>query len=639
LISRITDHHPHEGNHLTKDHLPVGYRFGVLAAFAGISCFFSLTQMSCLFLGTMGVTMSHPLAVSILVISFLLALLFASRFREPAVAVGKSQKPDAWVSRTLTTLFNTIASLVLVWAGWIWLQLWMLAALRPLHDWDGLYYHVPAIHEWVIAGGVSWIDRVPDVPYINYPMGVEVFSFLMHYVFRTSDLLDACNLWYWPLAFFSLVVIATKLGARGIWRWLAGSLIVGAPVFVSQSVSSYIDIGFSSAVMASIAASCVFIFHDDRSVWWKALLLGANIGLMMGSKGTGLPFAFVFLAVLIAGVIWVRGFDRLKVYLRRLSVSGLVALLVGGFWYTRNVIETGNPIHPLQLKVGEKVLIDGWDYAQFTDANMPQWLAEYPPGARMFISWLQLDAPISGCAPIGGMGYVWIAGALPAFLYLCVLLFRKRRQSAYPVREFFFLTALVLMLLVIQPATWWARFTIWLHALGLPCIAVVLCQAVSRWHSARRHLFTIILGFGIIAGAIRESDTTSKIEWQDGRDPQAERYRDMFLPSIDYVFPQMANIPAVSRLLESTRVARSPMANMSSLFVGILCTPLGKREIVVVPAEPRESDVAALREAGIEWVVWDVSDMGDVPEVLRRAAKETQAYEPSPDLRLHMLRI
>jgi hypothetical protein len=329
----------------------------------------------------------------------------------------------------------------------------------------------------------------------------------------------------------------------------------------------------------------------------------------------------------------------LKVHLRHVAVGGLVALIVGGFWYTRNLIETGNPIYPIQIKIGEKVLIDGWDYAQFTDANMPQWLADYPSATRMFVSWLELDAPISGCAPIGGMGYVWIAGALPAFLYLCVWLLRKRRQSAYPVRVFVFLTSLVLMLLVIQPAPWWARFTVWLHALGLPCIAVVLCHAVSRWDRARKHLITIVLGFGVIAVAVWESDTTSKIEWHDGRNPQAQGYRDMFLPSLDYVFPRLGDLPAGNALLESAKVARSPMEHMGSLLVGILCTPLGKRQIVVVPAQPRESDVATLREAGIEWVVWDVSDMGDVPEVLRVAAKATQAYEPSPDVRLQILRI
>ena len=77
-------------------------------------------------------------------------------------------------------------------------------------------------------------------------------------------------------------------------------------------------------------------------------------------------------------------------------------------------------------------------------------LEKHPVPLRMFVSWLQTDAPISGYAPIGGMGYVWPTAALPALLYLWVLASRRRYPG--PVREFAFVTVLALCLLAVQPA-------------------------------------------------------------------------------------------------------------------------------------------------------------------------------------------
>ncbi len=614
-------------------------RFGVLAAFAGYSCFLALIQIFCLYFGVIGIALNKILAVTVLILSILLSCLIASRFREPVVENFVLSHAAGRGARIFNGLFKTFAACLLLWAGWVWLQLWVLASLRPPYDWDGLYYHIPAIHEWVLAGRVSWIESMPDVAFVNFPMGVEVHSFLMHYVLNTSDFLDACNLWYWPLAFLALVIIATRLGARGVYRWTAGALIVGAPIFVSQSVSCYIDPGFSSTVMASIAASCIFIFSGRRSMGWKTILLGINVGLMAGSKGTGFPFAVVFLVAVLAGIFYVHGFDFWKVWLRRVFVCGVVVAAVGGYWYARNTVKTGNPLYPIQLKLGDYVLIKGYDYMIFNNVHMPPWLEKYPPGVRTFVSWLQLDAPISGFDPVGGMGYVWLAGALPALFYLWVQFLRKRKRSEYPIREFTFLTFLVLLLLFVQPAQWWARFTVWLHALGLPCFAVVWYHAISRWHISRRNLITVVLCLVVLCVVVWESNTTLRIEWVTGRNPRADTIRDMFVTSQEHMFWGMDETQGFDAFFNVPVIARSYSGGMGSLFVGVLAMPLGQREITVLPLEPDGGDVASLREAGVEWIVWDVLGAGEVPEILAREAREKHVYQPGSDTNLHFIRI
>ncbi|NIM18915.1 MAG: hypothetical protein GTO42_02670 [Candidatus Latescibacteria bacterium] len=614
-----------------------GHRFSVLAVFAGVSCFLALIQIFCIGFGLAGIILSHSVALIVLIASLVVSWLFASRFTEPFTKVDSYDLPGGWIKQSIALAFRALCMAVIFWAGWIWLELWILASLRPPYDWDGLYYHIPAIHEWVLAGRISWIGGVHDVPYVNYPMGVETCSFFMHHVFRTSRLVDACNLFYWPLGFMALVVIAGRLGARGIWRWLAGALIIGSPAFVSQSVSSYIDPGFASAVMASVAASCVFVFHDGRSVWWKMILLGLNIGLMAGSKSTGAPFAAIFLAASLVGLLWAHGFKMWRKWLSYIAVCTLIVFLVGSYWYTRNTIKTGNPLYPIQLKFGQVVLIDGYDYVGLNEANLPSWLEKYPSWSRMFVSWLQLDAPISGYAPVGGMGYIWLAGEVPAFIYAWVLFFRRR--FGHPIRELAFLSILLFVLLLVQPSQWWARFTLWLHALGLPCFAVVLHHSVARWHLIKRHLMTIILGLGVISVAIWESHKALEIEWRTGRNPEAQRDEEMFLTSQEYYFWEMENVPRFDEFFSARRVARSHASYYGALFIGVLAMPLDQREVIVLPMELESEDVASLQSGGTEWVIWDVIGAGDVPEVLTRAAREVHVYHPSPDTHFRIIRI
>jgi len=302
----------------------------LVSAFAGLACFFALMQVGGIALSGAGVRFDRSVAVAVVAVSALLSLLFPFIGRRPQPATGHVTADQPGRQRGTGPLARLVALALLAWAAVVWARLWMLAWQRPPYDWDGLYYHIPAIHEWVRAGRLVWVNNVPDVPWVNYPMGVELNTFLAYQILGTSRLVNACNLWYWPLAVVSLAVIAERLGARGSWRWIAGALVVGAPVFLSQSVSCYIDVGFAITVFASLAAALVFLFDDRHSYWWKGILLGAAVGLMAGAKGTGLPFSFVIVLSVALASLWVR---RVPTGGRRrwgIVVAAIVALAVGG---------------------------------------------------------------------------------------------------------------------------------------------------------------------------------------------------------------------------------------------------------------------------------------------------------------------
>jgi hypothetical protein len=235
------------------------------------------------------------------------------------------------------------------------------------------------------------------------------------------------------------------------------------------------------------------------------------------------------------------------------------------------------------------------------------------------------------------MGYVWLFGALPALLYLWILAARRRYPG--PVREFAFVTVLVLCLLAVQPSSWWSRFTVWMLALGLPCIAVAAHHAVSSWRRSWWHVVTLAAAIAMVGVSQWESRRTLDLEWEDGRTSSEAGVRAEFQSSLDYMFPGMAEAPGFDKFFGATHIARSPWEQFGTLLGGILAMPLDGRTIHVMPMYPGESDVASLRESGVEWIIWDVVGAGEAPEAITQAANEHHAFNPAPDVNFHVYRL
>ena len=82
----------------------------------------------------------------------------------------------------------------------------------------------------------------------------------------------------------------------------------------------------------------------------------------------------------------------------------------------RNTIHTGNPTYPVGLRLGSFVLSEGYDPVAMNELSLPERLRRVPSLLRAPAAWLQQDAPIQGAAPVGGLGYLWIAFGVPAIL-------------------------------------------------------------------------------------------------------------------------------------------------------------------------------------------------------------------------------
>ncbi len=507
---------------------------------------------------------------------------------------------------------------VIGWSLSVWVRLVVLAWRRPVYDWDGLYYHLPALQGWVHAGRVAWLDNVPDIPYANgYPGGMEVLALALHQLTGTSAFVDGSNLLLWPLGALGLTVIAGRLGARGVWRWLPAALGAGVPALIVQSCTCYTDVGFAAAVTAALAATLLFVFATDIRLRVRTVVLGATLGLMLATKGTGVPFAAILGAIAVGVCAWR---ERWRPVAAGVGVA-IIAVLVGGSWYARNHEHTGNPLFPIAVRLGPWELAPGWDPAALVDPNLPSWLVDLPRPLRPLRCWVEPGTPVTEADAPTGLGWLWIAGGLPAALWALGRAAWRRR----PNDPALLLVTTGLLLLIVHPAAWWSRQTLWLHAIGLPCLALGLGRT---W---RPLAFGLALAFAGVA--VWEGELAIAGERARGRTETG------YASTWDHYFSTIPAAPGFDRALAAPVIARSDWSRLGMLVGGTLCLPLEARRIHHLTAAADSAEVARLRDAGVSWVIWDRLAAGEPPAALIDAAIERHRHAPAADLDLEALRL
>jgi hypothetical protein len=476
--------------------------------------------------------------------------------------------------------------------------------------------------------------------------------------------------------------------SRGLSAF-AGAAMVLVPVNISQADTTYVDSGFASCAIGYVAALIVVISRlgpPGAAVPWSALpALGACMGLTLAGKGTGALLVLVGLAVLAVRVAAksraapAPGRGR---FLAGGTVFGLsavaIAVVVGGFWNIRNYAITGNPIYPVQVKVAGHTIFPGEDLSKMIgfEETAPAVFRHWPACAKVPYTWAQIGDwwPRIGdyrtCWPdtmwfldsrFGGLGFLWPLGCVPAIVATLVL--SLTRPPARGRWVFYGLLAVVGVTFVAWPMNWWARYTVWIYALGLPCFAAVAMRILSgtgvspvcstgilpvsssfgsdksedmargqHAHagsgSLRRIWLTactvILVVEGLLALALnvawaRHPNMYGAVYLLPSLFQESPRPLCRIMPELDgSVFDEIltGEDPVAIRLLEHTQQKKS--GTYKILILGPLSQPIGRRALLPVPDTVDAAAVAVLREKKVRYVIYD--DELPLPPALAGAA-------------------
>jgi len=426
--------------------------------------------------------------------------------------------------RTLSTPSLSIAiCTVLVLSGTA------LTAVGPVTDGDALCYHLQVPKVFLMRQAVGF---VPDLHETVYPLLTELL-YAVALEFRGPV---ACRGIQWVLGLvFAANVIALARPSLGRRAWWAGAIVLLTP-----AVSNGMSAPLNDVALAAFGTAAIFAWvrlHERPSVS-AAIVGGLFAGLAIGVK-----YPALVLCGLLALAIGLRGIQRKSLPRGRWIALALVYLgttaLVGGCWYLRAYVHTGNPVYPYFRQLfGDSGLDEVLDPSKRPLALTPWNLLfalgplslqpdqfdsfshQFGPVFLLFLPALLLERAPRRVLLLVGLAY--------AFLMICL----TQRQSMR-----FVLIALGPMSIAVAylASVWWNRRTFparLMVGLLLALLGFEASLAVAR----SRHALRVVLGRESVAEFLTKREPTYQVgRWAARNLPRAARligqdHRGFYIP-------------------------------------------------------------------------------------------------------------
>lgn len=288
---------------------------------------------------------------------------FRSRTLPPAFSLAQlreSLRAKPWIELALWTSIAFL-SLALLWH----------ASNLPIRVWDARDYHSINALRWAETGRfeLRYFEAVaPAAPEARAEVWPNLKAVLPFIILRTtgSELATATTQWPFLLfAFAALLGIGRRIGLPGWGCAIAAWFLLGAPEVLLQTQDAYADVMFCSA---QLLCGLLLLARWQERAGPYATRLGQGpiplaFALLTGAKPTGLLAAGVLGTAYIALLLresWREGFP---VAARRtaLAVAMVVAVAIAasGAWYSFGLREYGNPLYPVRVQLGDRVLLKG----------------------------------------------------------------------------------------------------------------------------------------------------------------------------------------------------------------------------------------------------------------------------------------
>lgn len=226
--------------------------------------------------------------------------------------------------------------------------------VAPSLGWDGLTYHLFKAGRWIQTG--TWIsEAAPDAwtYYRYFPPGGDILWAWIMLPGHTSSYVAVGGLFAWLVLLLASYTLAALLGASRQAALLTALGVATMPCIFGYLISPYVNTILLSLLLI---AFCFLhrVLYDGSSR--EAVLAAASLALALTVQTSALPFLALGAIAILVGVC-----RREKTPGRRLFYLSLAAvpLVVAVPAYWRAWIETGSPLYPLTLALGDTVILQG----------------------------------------------------------------------------------------------------------------------------------------------------------------------------------------------------------------------------------------------------------------------------------------
>lgn len=278
--------------------------------------------------------------------------------QRPSAALGMSWGMDFNYQRikeaTLSLFQNRLILLSLAVILGFGITKIFINLVNPPFGWDSLNYHFVFPLEWLKDANLNTPITISDDPSPSYyPINGSLFYLWLIFPFKNVFLADLGQLPFFILAVLSVFNIARRIGINRAYSFYAAVLFLLIPNFFKQLSIAYVDL-----MVAGLFLACLnFLIALSKEFSWQNTLLYAICqGLFLGTKTVALPYSVLLFPPFI--YICLKNNKNINKLLL-IAASMSIVIILGGFSYIRNFVETGNPLYPLDFQLMGKTIFKG----------------------------------------------------------------------------------------------------------------------------------------------------------------------------------------------------------------------------------------------------------------------------------------
>ncbi|MEG4841946.1 hypothetical protein [Microcoleus sp. B9-D4] len=266
-------------------------------------------------------------------------------------------------------------------------------ASKPTTNYDSLWFHLPAIARWYQTHSFTLLDAAGNWIFEQeqarvYPYNWHVLSALCVLPFGEDFLAAFPLLIAWVLEGIAVYLLSLKFGAKRIHGMASASLVLTVPMMLNQVNTLHPDLPL--AAIFTVGLYFGLSYHRSRLQSELSLFLAAA-GMLAGIKITGIVYAASLLGGLAILEIKIFAVNkkstaanfRSRHFLKPVLLCGIACcLLLGGFWYARNLLQINYPVG----EVGDlKIPLDPVSLPSPVPGQTPP--VQQPPASPSFHAW------------------------------------------------------------------------------------------------------------------------------------------------------------------------------------------------------------------------------------------------------------
>jgi len=242
------------------------------------------------------------------------------------------------------TTVKTVAKISLFFVLHLLLYHFYVALRINTLPWEGdsIDYHIP-IAKLILNG--QFFAPSAQIPQQYYPGASELILAVFMFLHIPLNLY---NVLAWIVLFFVCVKLARVFNLDYYFAILFATTVVTLNTIVRWLLAQTIDIWLVNFFILSL----VLLERPKKSIVYF-VWLGIFLGMLLGSKYTGIGFFIVLIAFYSNKLLRFLDLKRFAGFLVPFSIFGI-------FWYARNYMLLGNPLYPLNFLFfqGEKLFTD-----------------------------------------------------------------------------------------------------------------------------------------------------------------------------------------------------------------------------------------------------------------------------------------